>query len=70
MSASNAVRLSSASLTKGRVIMAWEEAVQAAHSFDNRHNNGELDENHLVARQEFLNQMAQVYVNAALCVAR
>ena len=38
---------------EGRVIMAWEEAVQAAHTFDNRHNDGELDENHLVARQDF-----------------
>ena len=50
--------------------MVWEEAVQAAHSFDNRHNDGELDENHLVASQEFLNEIAQVYVNAAVYVAR
>lgn len=54
---------------EGKVIMAWEEAVQAVPIIDNRHNDGELDENHLVARQELLNEMAQVYVNAALYVA-
>lgn len=54
---------------EGKVIMAWEEAVQAVPIIDNRHNDGELDENHLVARQELLNEMAQVYVNAVLYVA-
>ena len=54
---------------EGKVIMVWEEAVQVASIIDNRHNDGELDENHLVARQELLNEMAQVYVNAAFYVA-